>query len=520
MGRSSLLITRQAWILMTGLTLFLSSPHLRAQINVGSFSGPVSADELTSFRTYMATLTPATDNLGNNWAQGHAGEQVKAMGLVFEVGHDVGTLDQMIRFCDAVLSERNDVAPAPVGQHIMWTGDIAPVWPNQVTTLPINTGGEQGDPIGHLGNCARLILETPAIWSSVVPIGDPDGYGQTYLERAKTFVAGADFAIDHHILKYELDLTNADHQYFAANDPYKPGDPVPWNQQMMFNYGFQNLATAHQLLGDDPERVTLYRKIVQDSFDWFFSAGVQTYTDKDGRPAYNWAYALPATGGEDQNHAALDVAGFARAYMAGNYGITAPQMTDFADTIVDVMTLSPTLYAGKVDGTTSTGHADSTSYLRSAYLFLAEFRPDAYKGMVTGARLTENGTTTSYDTFSRFLWVKYRRSLTATVETRAEAQELLGGFIKQTGTFEEVLLVRNTSFARLNGPYYLALSSAPLGVTLDNPLAEGSQAGPSMELPFGGKLLPGQFAVVPVSLRTPDERKPGVRWTLFAGKPE
>ena len=100
--------------------VLLSIGTMRAQIRIGSFSGPVTSDELTSFRDYVTTLTPAPDNIGNNWAQGHAGEQVEAMGLVYEVGHDSGTLDQMIRFCDAVLSERNDLASAPVGQHVMW----------------------------------------------------------------------------------------------------------------------------------------------------------------------------------------------------------------------------------------------------------------------------------------------------------------------------------------------------------------------------------------------------------------
>jgi hypothetical protein len=507
-------------VLRAAVMVLLSTVTMRAQIRVGSFSGPVTSDELTSFHDYVTTLTPAPDNIGNNWAQGHAGEQVKAMGLVYEVGHDSGTLDQMIRFCDAVLSERNDLASAPVGQHVMWTGDIAPVWPNEITTTPINTGGEQGDPVGHLGNCARLILQTPAIWHTAVAIGDPHGYGATYLERARTFVQGADFAIDNHILKYELDLSNGDHQYFSANDPYKPGQPVPWNQQMMFNYGFQNLATAHELLADDPARVTHYRQIVQDSFNWFFTSGVQTYTDPDGRPAYNWGYAMPSIGGEDQNHAALDVAGFARVYMTGNYGITAAQMTNFADTIVDVLTESPTLYAGRVDGTTATGHADSTNYLRSAFLFLAEFRPDAYQAMLAGARLTENGTTTAYDNFSRFLWVKYRRSLQGQPESATKVNSLVSVDVARTGTVDELMLVRNASSSPLQGPLFLALSSAPVGVTLDNALAEGSKAGPYVPIPLGSELLPGQFTLVPVKLRAPNGNAQAAGWTVFSGEPE
>ena len=84
-------------------------------------------------------------------------------------------------------------------------------------------------------------------------------------------------------------------------------------------------------------------------------------------------------------------------------------MTPFANTFVDVMSLGPRLYAGRVNGTSGSGHSASTTYIRSGYLFLAEFRPDAYRAMM-GADLTEGRTTGSIDQFSRFLWVKNRRA--------------------------------------------------------------------------------------------------------------
>ncbi len=62
-----------------------------------------------------------------------------------------------------------------------------------------------------------------------------------------------------------------------------------------------------------------------------------------------------------------------------------------------------------MNGTNGTGHASPTTYIRSGYLLLAEFRPDAYYSMM-GADLTERGTTGSIDQFSRFLWVKNRRA--------------------------------------------------------------------------------------------------------------
>ncbi|MEI9979752.1 MAG: hypothetical protein WDN23_12300 [Edaphobacter sp.] len=265
-----------------------------AQMKIDSFNGPVTQNESSSFKAYVTSLTPATDNSHNQWAQGTSGEATKAMGLVYQINGDVGTLDQMIRFCDAVLSERNDLALPPLGQHVIWTGRIDPVWPNVLDQQPITTGGEQGDPVGHLGNCAARILQTPAIWTRTIPSGDLHHYGATYLARAKTYVAEADVAIDGHILKSLLDLSHDDRQYFSAASPYKGGTPVPWNQQMMFNYAFQNLVTAHAILKDDPTRLARYKKIVSTSLDWFFNESQQSYTDKLGNLATTGVMRCPA----------------------------------------------------------------------------------------------------------------------------------------------------------------------------------------------------------------------------------
>ncbi|KAN0108619.1 hypothetical protein V8E51_008361 [Hyaloscypha variabilis] len=349
---------------------------------------------------------PAKDNIGNHWAQGESGEQTKAMGLVYLMANEQATLDQMIRFYDAVLSERNDLAPAPTGQHKIWTGRIDPVWPNTLTA-PIGTGGEQGDPVGHLASCAYLILNSKNLYNEKVTIGDPHGYGDTYLSHAKKHLAEADYSMAHHILESQLDLSNGKKMYFAKSDPYMRSQPVPWNQQMMFNYAFQNLCDVHRILGDNPTLLDKYKGIMVANLAWFFSGGGSvTKKDSKGNGVYDWSYLVGDNTAEDSNHGSLDVAGFARAYISGDYGITADQMKTFGNMFVDVMTLGPKSYAGRVDGTSGTGHSAATTYVRSGYLFLAEFRSDAYESMVAGSNLVQGGTTTSTDAFSRFLWVK------------------------------------------------------------------------------------------------------------------
>ncbi|KAL7620613.1 hypothetical protein AAE478_009608 [Parahypoxylon ruwenzoriense] len=358
-------------------------PGTQAQMKVSSFDGDITKEELESFNDFVATLQP-----------GHSEEQTKAIGLVYQLASQQTTLDQMLRFCDAVLSQRNDMAKVPTGQHNIWTGRIDPVWPNDVTKTPIQTSGEQGDPVGHLASCAYLILKTDSLHNQKVTIGDPHKYGATYMDRARTYLKEADFA---------MNLSNGNKMYFAKDAPYMGGKPVPWNQQMMFNYAFLNLCNAHRLLGDNAQLIGKYKSIIVASLDLFFhGGGVQTKKSSKGNPIYDWGYTLPKKSGQDSNHGSLDVAGFYSTYIDGNYGITADRMKPFANMFVDVMTPGNKKWAGSVDGKSGDGHASATNYIRSGYLFFAEFRPDAYKDMMS-ADLTVGKTTKSADQFSRFL---------------------------------------------------------------------------------------------------------------------
>lgn len=378
-------------------------------MTVSHFDGPVAPEELQSFSSYISTLKPANDNIGNQWAQGHSGEETKAMGLVYSFTGRQEILDNMLRFCDAVLSQRNDLAKAPIGQHRVWTGDIAPVWPNNVDENPVSTGGEQGDPVGHLAHCAHLILKGKKLHNKAVTIGDTHNYGKTYLERAKTYTKQADNAMTGHILPRLLDVSRGNKMYFSKDSPYKGGTAVPWNQQMMFNYAFQHLVAAHAILGDNPALAARYKSIMTANLQWFFTGGgSKTKKSAKGSTVYDWDYAA-GSGVEDVNHASLDVAGFHRAYVDGNWNITATEMTTLANTFVDVMSLGKGKYAGTVDGKCGGGHASCIDYVRSGYLLLSEFRPDAFHEMMA-ADLQEGGSTGKVDVFSRFLWVKNTRN--------------------------------------------------------------------------------------------------------------
>jgi hypothetical protein len=403
------------------------APSLRAvSLAVDSLDGPVTQNEINSFKSNILTIEPVvwpnTGSMENQYAQGASGEQIKAMGLMYEVSGDVAILNRMIYFCDTLLSQRNDLLPAPNGHRVYWNGKVSPAWPGQAlgtAQASVYSTSASGDCVGHLAYCAQLILQTPAIWNTAVGGGDPRGYGATYLQRAKTYVAQADFTFDNCFFSDMLTLTNSgltNIYCYPAGYPYQPGNQYPWNQAMMMSYPLQNLAIAHQILGDSPSRVTKYDGIVQANIGRFFTSSAVkiTYTDSQGRTAYNWAYSPTANSGEDSNHGSLDVAGFYRAYETNRYGVTPAQMTPFANMVCDVFTGTVgSYYHGRVDGTDGTGHGASTTYLRSGYFFTAEFRPDQYYNLVAGLHITAPGTTGSFDAFSRLMWIKNRRYLGA-----------------------------------------------------------------------------------------------------------
>ncbi|WP_323122888.1 hypothetical protein [Burkholderia alba] len=383
--------------------------YAAAGMLVQSLEGPVKDAEIQSFVDFAQTLRPGLGNVGNEWAQGRSGENLKAMSLVYDMAPRKEILDRMVSFCDTLLSQRNDILPAPAGHRVIWTGRVDPVWPNDPDAHPIQTGGEQGDPVGHLASCARQILKTPALYDQGVSGGDPFHFGATYLDRARRYVVEADKTVDQHILRSLLTLDGSGHMIFSDASPYKSGKPVPWNQQMMFDYGFLNLAQAHELLKDDPQRVQRYDQIVKANLDWFMNDGLTRYADKRGRTAFDWGYTMPDVSGEDGNHGNLDVAGFYRLSQSGRYNVGIDWMAPMANTVMDVLRLGDRRFAGRLNGTTGDGNSKGTNYLRSGYLFLALLQPDAYATMMGDGGI-QVGSTGDIGAYSRFLWVKYRRA--------------------------------------------------------------------------------------------------------------
>lgn len=388
-------------------SLFSAEPLI-----VEKLEGPVTAAEVKAFKSFMREVPVPSDNLHNAMVYGSGGMAVESLGRMFEISGDRELLDLMLRFTDAMLAGRND----PKTGLIIWTGEREPVWPN---SLPKEgqrayAGTETGDVIGHIAYAARLVLQTDALLDLKVTHGDPRGFGATYRERARRYVREMDHTMDAFVLKHLVRSETL--RYYSPDSPAyddasRPGSanqPVPWNQQMMLNNGFQRLAECHALLADDAARLKRYDAIVQASVDWFF-AEAKRITVND-RECYRWTYAAeePMKHFEDSAHGGYDVGGLYRAYASGRYGITAAMMRPFANTVLQVMARPNHTFADRTDGQHSGKRPPGT--LRGNWIDLCEFAPELLPILHAANRGRIKG---SADTTVNLLWARHRLAATS-----------------------------------------------------------------------------------------------------------
>ena len=117
-----------AWLL-----LLLTTAYARAaSLAIDSLAGPVTANEVNSFITYMQSQTPpptpwgALNGTGHNaWADGTGGRELEAMGELYQISGNITILNQMVSWADNCTSQRNDLMAATNGgQRVLWTGLI------------------------------------------------------------------------------------------------------------------------------------------------------------------------------------------------------------------------------------------------------------------------------------------------------------------------------------------------------------------------------------------------------------
>ena len=379
---------------------------------IESLTGPVTSNEITAFKDYMADVNAPANNDQNVWVFGNPGKAIESCGMMYEVSSDIAILNRMIYYCDEALSGRNDLATAAQGgQRTLWSGNIEPVWPSSAAGVsPAQAGVEQGQVLAHMAYCAKLILQKPAIWNTTVSTGDPYSYGATYKARALKYIQEANYVIDTWIIPHFVRTSDKKLYFPGAPNTYKPNDPAPWNQLFMVTNALTRLVQCHVILNNEASRITNYDNIVQANISWF-KANLTNNTAPNGNSCWNWKYAMGAHT-EDTNHAAYDAEGFWIAYDSGRYGVTLNDIKYMANTYFDIVltTVTGGIYAGRVDGTTSTGNASGDDYVRGEYFYLADIRKDRYF-KAANINIAKNKIASGPAVTSRILWLKNRRHL-------------------------------------------------------------------------------------------------------------
>src|SRR6185369_11647471 len=384
---------------------FVSLGHAATTFAIDSLDGDITANELKQFTNSIKNLVPPVNNYGDNMST--HGTEVQGMARMYEATGDMNVLNRLIVFMDIALVHRND---EPLGENrVMWTGNVEPGWPEAVTnTTPACSSGEV---YGNIAYCARLILETPSIWNLTVPDGNPYGYGVTYKQRAQTYLAKVDQGLGQYITVWFVD-TNTFKIHNPSDARWRPASgndsaETSWNRQALFVMGYQHAAECHDILGDNPSFLSLYKGVVNQFATWFTTAypsGGSLYYTNNGIRVAKWYYQIPTDQHiENIGHAQHDLLGLYQNLESGYTGLTDSQMKVYADTTQFIINLGATnSWADNVDGT------GSSTYLKIDFIFLAQWNPALYK-MIAQADIDAgqvNGSDGCANT-AYILWMKH-----------------------------------------------------------------------------------------------------------------
>ena len=358
-----------------------------------SVDGAVTTNEYQSFIDHLDQQLPPppTSNIGNLMVDEKDGARLHGLQTFYAFTKDRRVLDKAVEWSDAFLHARND----PANGRMVWTGRRELCWPNKETNdsaHALYSGTENGDVIEHIVNTARLILENPPVWNQPAP-PDKFGFGETYLDRAKTYVRECQRSAETTIVPWFVRSTKDGYHLIQpdSSDYYKyceSSGPVPWNQQQSIVGGLLRLAQCHRLLNDGNTNIAYYEKITADTADWFFATALPV--NAHDRVCYLWPYVAPrdpADWPEVTTESDYDMFIF-RAYQA-DLGPTRQQMQRLINTARFLMYLGTNRFAGKVNGT-STAERHEREFLQFEWIEMSVLDKEFYK-------ITANAVMTSHE---------------------------------------------------------------------------------------------------------------------------
>jgi hypothetical protein len=192
----------------------MEDARAQAQYVIDSLDGEVTKHEVDTLISGVAATTIPTSRWAggthNQLADLGGGITLEGINDMYAVAAEVPSLgaesmqllNLAIKWNDAWLTHRND---QPLGEHrVMWTGNVEPVWPPNPPPSQY-AECEVAETVGHLAYTALNIVNTPSAWNETLPDGDPNHFGVTYFERAKTYVTMLEFSMSTFFTKNFID---------------------------------------------------------------------------------------------------------------------------------------------------------------------------------------------------------------------------------------------------------------------------------------------------------------------------
>lgn len=387
-------------------------PGLGTTMKFEDMKGPLTDVELAYYKAYLKQkLSLATNNIGNTLVYGHIGLAAEGMALMYAATGDREILDLLIQHCDYMLYCRND---QPGGdKRLIWTGIMEKCWPNKVLgelDEPYS-GSENGDILGHIYFCAYLILLSPDLHDLQAPASDRlTGWGTTYLDRAKKFIAMCDEGME-----FVEKLIAKDGRMYYPNTPawramgdfytQRNGRGIPVNQQMMLLNGFQKAVECYEVLGIRPEKKREYMQVIQNSIDWQHETLETRKITVNGvsQEYCRWYYHMAGNTLEDYGHAAFTMQTYYKLFDSRLFtNLDAMKLIRFSNTFKYVMYDEAThTVSYKVDGTTPASDK-RPSAAKAGWVLLSIIDPELYDYLLT----MPGNTATDAGLMAHYLYVK------------------------------------------------------------------------------------------------------------------
>ena len=314
--------------------------------------GPLTKSEVDYFKAYVAKTNKfplPTSNVGNQLVYGKQGIGAEGLAWMYKTTGDKEILDIFIRHCDYMLNCRNDQQGGE--KRVLWTGRVEKCWPNKDKTEPEElvkySASENGDIMGHIYFCAYLILLSPDLLDQKAPVSDKKDYidfGTTYRDRAMKYIQMCDEVMDEfYVPRFVTDT-------YTLNWPDCPewnwlgqaiGYRFPVNQQAMALNAFHKALECYAVLGINPEKQALYKKIVQVSIDGQAETlkPVKVTVNGETKNCYLWYYHMNGgTKVEDFDHSSYAMLQYYKAYESDLFeNVTLDKMHTFINTVKYIM---------------------------------------------------------------------------------------------------------------------------------------------------------------------------------------